>query len=112
MLTTTTVESLLRTLNLEFNLWDADPRDGQVVGLWQARLRRSGLTDENATRLIGAFCASWTGRRPTLHDVAGYVRDRIAGVAKPRERPPMYSTRPDGTQIKVKPDPWREERNG
>lgn len=114
MLTIATVESILRTLNLEFNLWGADPRDNQVVGLWQARLRQCGLTEENAARMIGAFCGAWIGRKVVLHDVAVYVqgRVRLGKGRESRKRPAIYASRPDGTQTEVKADPWKEEHDG
>ena len=77
-----TTASVMKALNIEFNMWESHPGSPELIGYWQERLAHVGMTDENAKALRQGFVRYWdTGKIPTLHNVCGWIKEQLSAWA-------------------------------
>ena len=75
----TTTASVMRSLNIQFNIWESHPSDPGLVDYWQEQLGLAGVTDDNAKALLRWFVSTWASERsPTLQHVCRRIKEEVA----------------------------------
>ena len=65
----------MTAFSLQWNIWGCSPTATENVDYWQQALTAAGMNDGNSDTLCKAFCLHWQlPRKPTLHDIASFVR--------------------------------------
>ena len=67
----------MTAFSLQWNIWGCSPTATENVDYWQQALTAAGMNDGNSDTLCKAFCLHWQlPRKPTLHDIASFVRSQ------------------------------------